>query len=82
MVQYTDEQIHGMLMQLSVEELQELDRQFKIAYPHDRHYSAMCSIAIGIKNANDKQQIFVDLIQKVKSAPDGAATPSQGNETR
>lgn len=82
MEQYTDEQIHGMLMQLSVDEIKEVADLYKIAYPHNRHYQTLCSIALGIKFDTNQQQAFVDLIQKVKSAPDSAATPSQGNETR
>lgn len=82
MEQYTDEQLHAMLMELSVEEIQELELQFKKEYPNDRHYVTLCSIAVAIKTATDKQQAFVNLIQRMKNAPDGVGAPSQGNETR
>lgn len=82
MEQYTKEQIHAMLQGLSIEELRSIQNEYRQRPTADKGYITACEIAIVEKQEEAEKKAFVDIVNRHKNAPDGAATPSQGNETR
>ena len=69
------------LLQLEIEEI----KQFRDDHPANHTLTVLCNGVITEK-AEDKKvadlERELDEIIAKKNAPDGAATPSQGNETR
>lgn len=80
MEQYTNNKLHNELMTLSIPEIAEVKERYKRKYPDEKILILECDMAIAEKMAAAKWKEMFDLIQEVKSAPDSAATPSQGNE--
>ena len=70
------------LSKLTLEEIEAVKKRYKAIYPDDRSYCALCEIARNKKIADMRKDDFLRILEELKNAPDGAATPSQGNETR
>lgn len=77
-----DEYILKQLSELTLEEIETAKKRYKKLYPDDRKYVALCEIARNRKMAEARRDDFMDILVELKNAPDGAGTPSQGNETR
>lgn len=70
------------LDELTIEQIQEVEETFKKKYPYRSYYRYLCGQAIEKKREQSVRSDFMDIVKSIKNAPDGAGTPSQGNETR
>lgn len=77
-----DDYILKELAKLSIAEIEEVKKRYKAMYPDDRRYCTLCEIARSRKLSDVRRNDFMRVLAELKNAPDGAATPSQGNETR
>lgn len=77
-----DDCILKELAKLTIAEIEEVKKRYKAMYPDDRRYCALCEIARNRKLSDIRRKDFMRVLAELKNAPDGAATPSQGNETR
>ena len=78
---YTNETLIGMLEKLSIEQIEEVKKEFKKIYPESHIYLYLCDLAIGRIQVRQRREEFVNLIEKYKNAPSDAGTPEQGNAT-
>lgn len=78
------EKLRSRLEQLTVEEIE----QFQSYHPENRTLTVVCNGVIREKKEKAEIQKSEELEREIaliiakRNAPDGAATPSQGNETR
>lgn len=79
---YSNEAIARMLEKLDIEQIREIEKEFKERYPENHIYPYLCNLAIGRIQGKKMREEFVDLIEKRKSAPSGATNTEQGNATR
>ena len=77
-----DDYILKELSKLTLAEIEAVKKKYKAMYPDDRRYCALCEIARNKKLSDVRRYDFMRILEELKNAPDGAATPSQGNETR
>ena len=77
-----DDYILKELAKLSIAEIEEVKKRYKAMYPDDRRYCRLCEIARNRKLSDVRKNDFMRVLAELKNAPDGAGTPSQGNETR
>ena len=82
MEHYTDEEIHTMLLPLSIEALRNIQNEYRSRPTASRSFITACEIAIAEKQEESEEKVFVDIVNKHKNAPGSADTPPQGNETR
>lgn len=77
-----DEYILKQLSELTLEEIETVKKRYKKLYPDDRKYVTLCEIARNRKLSKTRRDDFMYILAGMKNAPDGAATPSQGNVTQ
>lgn len=77
-----DDYILKELAKLSIAEIEAVKKRYKAMYPDDRRYCGLCEIARNKKLADMRKDDFMRVLAELKNAPDGAATPSQGNVTQ
>ena len=65
-----------MLKGLEVEQIREVQRRLKEKYPEDKKLLLQCQTAIGMRREQEKRDYIKALIEEVKSAPNGEATPN------
>lgn len=81
----TTRELYHELSNMTLEELIKAKEEFLRKYPaiSDKP-TALCAINTAIEQKKvEKEEIdLLHIIRSIKSAPDGAATPSQGNVTQ
>lgn len=78
MEHYTDEKIHAMLQSRSVEELRNIQSEYRNRPTASRSYITACEIAIAEKQKESEEKAFIDIVNRHRKTPDGVAAPSQG----
>ena len=61
-----------MLLELSIEQIEEVRKQYKKSYPKSSTYELLCSYAISLKKAEQMKSEFVLLIEQIKNTPPDA----------
>lgn len=65
-----------VLKELEVDQIVEVQKRLNEMYPDDKLLSYQCQMAIGMRREQEKRDYIKALIEEVKSAPNGAATPN------
>ncbi len=77
-----DDYILKELAKLTIAEIEAVKKRYKAMYPDDHTYCTLCEIARNKKLSDVRRNDFMRVLAELKNAPDGAATPSQGNVTQ
>ena len=69
---YSNGKLLDMLMELTIEQIEEVREQYNNSHPNSSTYDLLCSYAISLKKAEQKKEDFALLIEQIKNTPSDA----------